>query len=181
MSSQFFVPASESRNVSGSTHLLLTYAHGTCASSCRDFFFFFLAEAPSLISKAEVSGPEAGRPKGTSSWAMVPLGWNSSFWTRRSQGCLAEELPLPRFPHLLSTSLLCGQVSARPLYLIALWKSGGTMPPTELGMDTCAFYCQPDVMFSIYVGQKNKKNKDGSPSCFLSTCEASTALRAPPD
>jgi hypothetical protein len=144
-------------------------------------FFFFLAEAPSLISKAEVSGPEAGRPKGTSSWAMVPLGWNSSFWTRRSQGCLAEELPLPRFPHLLSTSLLCGQVSARPLYLIALWKSGGTMPPTELGMDTCAFYCQPDVMFSIYVGQKNKKNKDGSPSCFLSTCEASTALRAPPD
>lgn len=67
------------------------------------------------------------RPKGTSSWAIVPPGRNSS-WTRRSQGCLAEELLLPQLPHLLSASLLCRQVSARPLYLIALWKLGGTMP-----------------------------------------------------
>lgn len=131
----------------------------------------FLGEAPSLVCKAEVSGPEAGRPKGTSSWAIVPLGWNSS-WTRRSQGCLAEELLLPRLPHLLSTSLLCRQVSARPLYLIALWKSGGTMS------QSCGWTLVPSTVSQMSCSQftwvKKTKNKDGPPSCFLFTCEASS-------
>lgn len=53
VSSGFFVPASKSRNVSGSIHLFLTFAHGVCASSAGPF----LADAPSLVSKAEVSDP----------------------------------------------------------------------------------------------------------------------------
>lgn len=28
-------------------------------------------------------------------------------------------------------------------------------------MDTRAFYCQPDAIFSVYVGQKNKKQGRG--------------------
>lgn len=31
--------------------------------------------------------------------------------------------------------------------------------PTELGIDTWTFYCQLDVVFSVYVGQKKKKTK----------------------
>lgn len=33
--------------------------------------------------------------------------------------------------------------------------------PMELGVDTCTFYCQPAVVFSVYVGQKNKKTRMG--------------------
>lgn len=118
VSSGFFIPASKSRNVSGSIRLFLTYAHGMCASSAGSF----LADAPSLVFKAEVSGPEAGRPKGASSWAIVPLGWNSSLGgaPQRSSCCL----DFPTF----AISLLCRRVSAPPPYLIALRRSGGMVP-----------------------------------------------------
>lgn len=127
-----------------------------CASSAGSF----LGEAPSLVSKAEVSGPEAGRPKGTSSWAIVPQGGNSSFWTRRSQGCLEEELLLPRLPHLLSISLLGRQVSARPLYLVALWKSGGTMPHGAGDGHLCLLLSARCHVLSLR-GSKKQKTRTG--------------------
>lgn len=86
VSSGFFIPASKSRNVSGSIHLFLTYAHGMCASSAGPF----LADAPSLIFKAEVSGPEAGRPKGG-----LILGHSPSGLEQLLVGCSAKELLLP--------------------------------------------------------------------------------------
>lgn len=103
-----------------------------------------------------------------------------------------------KIPGVLSRGTPAASISPPALYTPS-FRAGIGMPclldcsvevrwndaPTELGMDTYAFYCQPDVMFSIYVGQNKtkQKNKDGSPSCFLSTCEASsrTALGAPPD
>lgn len=125
----------------------------------------FLGEAPSLVCKAEVSGPEAGRPEGTSSWAIVPLGRNSS-WTRRSQGCLAEELLLPRLPHLLSTLLLCRQVSARPFYLIALWKSGGTMSHGAVDGHQCLLLSARCHVLSLRGSKKQKTRMGHHPVSF---------------
>lgn len=155
VSSGFFVPASKSRNVSGSIHLFLTFAHGMCASSAGPF----LADAPSLVSKAEVSGPEAGRPKGASSWAIVPLGRNSSLWgaPQRRSCC--------RLPGLLSTSLLCRQVLAPPLYLIALRKSGGMVPHRAGDGHPCLLLSARCHFLSLR-GSKKQKNKDGAAILF---------------
>lgn len=151
VSSGFFIPASKSRNVSGGIYLFLTYAHGMCASSAGPF----LADAPSLIFKAEVSGPEAGRPKGASSWAIVPLGRNSSLWgaPQRSSCCL----DFPTF----SISLLCRQVSAPPLYLIALRRSGGMVPHGAGDGHPCLLLSARCHFLSLRGSKKNKKQGRG--------------------
>lgn len=146
VSSGFFVPASKSRSVSGSIHLFLTFAHGVCASSAGPF----LADAPSLVSKAEVSGPRQEGLRGHSPSGPEQL----------LVGCSAEEILLPRLPRLLSTSLLCRQVLAPPSLLDCSEEVRGNGAPRSRGR-TPAFYCQPDAIFSVYVGQKNKTQGRG--------------------
>lgn len=167
VSSGFLVPASKSRSLSGSTHLFLTFAHGVCASSAGPF----LADAPSLVSKAEVSGPRQEGLRGHSPSGPEQL----------LVGCSAEEILLPRLPRLLSTSLLCRQVLAPPLYLIALRKSGG-MVPHGAGADTSLLLSARRHFLSLR-GSKKQNTRTGLPSCLLFTCEASsrTADGFPPD
>lgn len=143
-------------------------SHGMCASSAGPF----LGEAPSLVSKAQVSGPEAGRPKATSSWAIVPPGWNSS-WTRRSQGCLAEELLLPQRPspalYIPSLQAGIGMPSLLDCSVEVGWNDapqswGWTPVPSTLSQMSC----------SQFTWVKKTKHKDGPPSRFLFPCEASS-------
>lgn len=146
VSSGFFVPASKSRSVSGSIHLFLTFAHGVCASSAGPF----LADAPSLVSKAEVSGPRQEGLRGHSPSGPEQL----------LVGCSAEEILLPRLPRLLSTSLLCRQVLAPPLYLIALRKSGGMV--THGAGDGHQPSTVSQTPFSQFTWVKKTKHKDGA-------------------
>lgn len=146
VSSGFFVPASKSRSVSGSTHLFLTFAHGVCASSAGPF----LADAPSLVSKAEVSGPRQEGLRGHSPSGPEQL----------LVGCSVEEILLPRLPRLLSTSLLCRQVLAPPLYLIALRKSGGMVPHGAGDGHQPSTVSQ--TPFSQFTWVKKTKHKDGA-------------------
>lgn len=130
-----------------------------------------------LVSKAEVSGPEAGVPRGTSYWAIVPLGRTALAGAGDPRDAEQKSSGCSGFPHLPSMSLLCKQGSAWCLLLITVWKSGGTRPG-RAGIDTWISHCQQAAVFLVYVGQKNKKTRWVS-ILFLFTWEAfSTTVAA---